>query len=60
MKCTALLKNAIIYEYQFRTISEYVVKMLTFVNGKCCSEILATRSLVQIDEIKEKMIIYEF
>ena len=60
MKCTTLLINAIIYEYRFRMILEYVVKLLTFVNGKFCSEMLATRSLVQIDEIKEKMINCEF
>ena len=56
----ALLINAIVCEYRLLMNLEYVVKLLTFVSGTFCSEILATRSLVQIDVIKEKMINCEF
>ena len=59
-KYTTLLINATVYEYRFRMILEYAIKLLTFVNGKFCIEMLATRSLVQIDVIKEKMINCEF
>ena len=60
MKCTTLLINVIVYEYRLRMHLEYVVKLLTFVNGKFCSEMLMTRSLVQIDVVKEKMLNREF
>ena len=60
MKCAALLINVIVYEYRLRMNLEYAVKLLTFVNGKFCSEMLATRSLVQIDVVKEKMLNHEF
>ena len=60
MKCMVLLINAIVYEYQLRMNLEYAVKLLALVNRKFYSEMLATRSLVQIDVVKEKMINYEF
>ena len=60
MKCAALLINAIVYEYRFRMISEYAVKLLIFVNEKFCSEMSVTRSLVQINVVKEKMVNCEF
>ena len=44
--------NVIVYEYQMGTDLNYAVKLLTFVNEKFCSEMLATRSLVRIDMIK--------
>ena len=47
-------------EYRLLINLEYVVKLLTFVNGYFCSEMLATRSLVQIDVIKKKMLNREF
>ena len=59
-KCVALLINTIVYEYQFRMISEYAVKLLTFVNGKFYSEMLTTCSLVKIHVVKEKMLNHEF
>ena len=52
----ALLINAIVYGCRLIMNLDYVVKLLTFVNGKFCNEMLATRSLVRIDVIKEKMI----
>ena len=60
MKCMALLINAIVCEYQLFMNLEYVVKLLTSVNGNFCSEMLATHSLVQIDVVKKKMINCEF
>ena len=51
-----IVDNVIVYEYQLRTNLNYVVKLLTFINGKFCSEVLATCSLVRIDVVKEKMI----
>ena len=60
MKCTTLLINAIVCENRLFMNLEYAVKLLTFVNGNFCSEMLATRSLVQIDVVKEKMINCEF
>ena len=60
MKCTALLINAIIYEYQLSINLECAVKLLTFVNRKFCSEMFMTCSLVQIDVVKEKIINCEF
>ena len=60
MKCTILLINAIVYEYQLSINLGCAVKLLTFVNEKFCSEMLATRSLVQIDVVKETMINCEF
>ena len=60
MKCTTLLINAIVYGYRLIMNLDYAVKLLTFVNGKFCSEMLVTCSLVRIDMVKEKMIIYEF
>ena len=60
MKWTTLLINAIVCEYQLRMNLEYAVKLLTFVNGKFYSEIVATCSFVQIDVVKEKMINWEF
>ena len=56
MKCTASLINAIAYGYRLIMNLNNAVKLLTFVNEKFCSEMLATRSLVQIDVVKEKMI----
>ena len=60
MKYTTLLINATIYEYQLCKNLEYIIKLLTFVNGKFCSEMLAIRSLVRIDVVKEKMLNREF
>ena len=59
MKCTALLINAIVYGYWLSMNLENAVELLTFVNGKFCSEMLTTHSLVRIDMVKEKMKIYE-
>ena len=59
MKCMVLLINVIVYEYWLGMNLEYAVKLLTFGNEKFCSEILATRSLVRIDIVKEKMVNYE-
>ena len=59
-KCMVLLINVIVYEYRLLMNLEYAVKLLTFVNEKFCSEMLATRSLVQIDVVKEKMINCKF
>ena len=56
VKYAALLINVIVYEYQLSTNLDYVVKLLTFINGKFCNEMLATCSLGRIDVIKEKMI----
>ena len=42
-KYVALLVNVIVYEYQLSMNFDYVVKLLTFVIEKFCSEILATR-----------------
>ena len=47
-------------EYQLLINLEYVVKLLTFVNINFCSEMLTTRSLVQIDMVEEKMLNREF
>ena len=60
MKGTILLINAIVYEYQLSIKLAFAVKLLIIVNGKFCSEMLATRSLVQIDMVKEKIINYKF
>ena len=60
MKCMTLLINATVYEYRLFMNLKYAVKLLTFVNGNFCSEMLATHSLVQIDVVKEKMINCEF
>ena len=40
MKCTTLLINAIVVGYQLSIHLEYAIKLLTFVNGKFCSEML--------------------
>ena len=60
MKCKTFLINAIICEYRLCINLEYAIKLLTFVNRKFCSEMLATHSLVRIDMIKEKMLNREF
>ena len=60
MKCAILLMNAIVYKYRSYMNLEYAVKLLTFVNGKFLHEMLTTRSLVQIDVVKEKIIDCEF
>ena len=60
MKCMALLINATVYEYRLFMNLKYAVKLLTFVNENFCSEMLATRSLVQIDMVKQTMINCEF
>ena len=49
MKCLTLLVNVIVYDYRLSTNLDYAFKLLTFVNEKFYSEILATRSLVRID-----------
>ena len=54
IKCMVLLIDAIVYEYRLSMNLEYAVRLLTFVNAKFCSEMLATRSLVRIDVVKEK------
>ena len=51
-----IVGNVIVYEYRMSTDLNYAVKLLTFVNGKFCSEMLVTRFLVRIDVDKEKMI----
>ena len=56
MTCTTLLINAIVYRYCLSMNLEYAVKLLTFVNEKFCDEMLATRSFMRIDMVKEKMI----
>ena len=56
VRYATLLINAIVYGYRLIMNLDYAVKLLTFVNGKFCSEMLATRSLVRIDVVKEKMI----
>ena len=53
MKCTTLSINVIIFAYRLSTNLEYTVKLLTFVNGEFCSEMLVTRPLVWIDLVKE-------
>ena len=53
MKYTILLINVIAYEYRLSMNLKYAVKLLTFVNEKFCSEMLATRSLVRIDVVKK-------
>ena len=60
MKCRALWINALVCDFWLLIKLEYAVKLLTFVDRNFCSEMLATRSLVQIDVIKEKMINCEF
>ena len=60
IKCTTLLINVTVCEYRLFMNLEYAVKLLTFVNENFCSEMLATRSLVQIDLVKEKTINCEF
>ena len=45
-----------VYGYRLIMNLDYAVKLLTFVNGKFCSEMLATRSLVQIEVVKEEII----
>ena len=55
MKCMALLINVIVYDYWLNINLDYDVKPLTFVNEKFCSEMLATRPLVRIDVVKEKI-----
>ena len=59
MKCTTSLIYAIVYGYRLNMNLEYAVKLLTFVDGKFCSKMLTTRSLVRIDVVKEKIKIYE-
>ena len=59
MKCTALWINVLVCDYRLLTKLGYAVKLLTFVNGNFCIEMLATRSLVQIDVVIEKMVDYE-
>ena len=55
VKYATLLINVIVYEYRLSTNLDYAVKLLTFVNRKFCSEMLAYFS-VRIDMVKEKMI----
>ena len=52
MKCTALLINAIVYGYWLTMNLNNAIKLLTFANEKFCSEMLSTRSMVQIDVVK--------
>ena len=52
MKCTALLINAIVYDYWLTKNLNNAIKLLTFANEKFCSEMLSTRFLVLIDMIK--------
>ena len=47
-------------EYQLLMNLEYVVKLLTFIIGNFCSEMLAICPLVQIDVVKDKMINCKF
>ena len=56
----SLLINVIVYEYRSCINLECVIKLLTSINVKFCSEILMTRSLVRIDVVKEKMLNREF
>ena len=56
MKCMASLIKAIVFGHRLIMNLNNAIKLLTFVNEKFCSEILATRSLVRIDVVKEKMI----
>ena len=51
-----IVDNVIVYEYRLSTNLNYAVKLLTFVNGQFCSEMLAICSLVRIDVLNEKMI----
>ena len=60
MKCMTLLINVIVYEYRLSINLECAIKLLTLVTIKFCSEMLATRSLVQSDVVKEKMLNREF
>ena len=60
MKCMEMWINVLVSDYRFLKELEYAVKLLPFVNGNFCSEMLAICSLVQIDVIKEKMINCEF
>ena len=46
--------------YRVSVIFEFAVMLLTFVKEKFYIEMLATRSLVQIDMVKEKKINCEF
>ena len=59
VNCTTLLIYVIVYECWLSTNLNNAVKLLTFVNEKFYSEMLATRFLVPIDEVKGKMKIYE-
>ena len=60
MICTTLLINVIVCEFWLSTKLNNAIKLLTFVNEKFYSKMLATHFLVQIDEVKEKMINCEF
>ena len=59
MNCMKLLIYVVVYECWLSTSLNNAVKLLTFVNEKFCNEMLATRFLVRIDEVKRKMKIYE-
>ena len=48
MKCMALWINVLVWDYRLLMKLKYTIKRLTFVNGNFCSEILTTRSLVQM------------
>ena len=50
----ALWINVLVCDYWLLMKLKYAVKLLTFVNGNFCSEMLVTHSLVQINVIKEE------
>ena len=56
VKYATLSVNVIVYEYRLSTNLDYAVKLLTFINRKFYSEMLAIRSSVRIDLVKEKII----
>ena len=60
IKCTALWINVLVCDYRLLMKLGYAAKLLTFVNDSFSSEMLATRSLVQIDVVNEKMVNCEF
>ena len=60
MKCMTLLINAIVFGHRLIMNLDNAVKLLIFVNEKFCSQMLATRSLAQIDVVEEKMLNREF
>ena len=54
MKGMTLWINVLVCDCWLLMKLEYAVKLLTFVNENFCSEIFVTRSLVQINVIKEE------